>query len=83
MFYDHVADVPFESLDALNEFVDEERVDVDCLCQSLWSQCPTLSRTILDAFLQDIDAETILFHSYVRLDDMDVGPNDVLNISGL
>ena len=52
MLYDHVTDAPFESLDALDELADVEGVDVDCLCQPLWSRCPTLLRTILDALFQ-------------------------------
>ena len=59
-----------------------------CRCQPLRSRCPTLLLA---------DVETILLHSHVRLDDMDVlllpnhgtdddlddGPNDVLNISNV
>ena len=72
---------------------------MDCQCQPLWSRCPTLLRTILDVLFQDVDVETILLHSHVRLDDMDVlllhipnhdadddldvGPNDVLSISNV
>ena len=85
--YDDVADAQFESLDALDEPV--EGLDVGCQCQPLRSRCPTLLA----------DVETILLHSHVRLDDMDVlfhipnhddddddvdaGPNDILNISNV
>ena len=76
MLYDHVADAPLESLDALDELADVGGPDVGCLCQSLWSRCPTLLLTILDIFLdvllQNVDVETILLHSHVCLDLMDV-----------
>ena len=86
LLYNDVADVQFESLDALDE--PPEGRDVGCQCQSLRSRCPTLLLA---------DVETILLHSHVRLDDMDVlllpnldtdddldaGPNDVLNISNV
>ena len=58
-----------------------------CQCQPLKSRCPTLLLA---------DVETILLHSHVRLDDMDVllpnhdadedidaDPNDVLSISNV
>ena len=87
LLYDDVADAQFESLDALDE--PAEGLDVGCQCQPLRSRCPTLLLA---------DVETILLHSHVRLDDMDVplhipnhdadddldvGPNDVLNISNV
>ena len=99
LLYDGVADAQFESLDALDELADEAGLDVGCQCQSLWSRYPTLLLTIIDALFQDVDVGTILLHSHVRLDDMDalllripnhdaeddldVGPNDVLNISNV
>ena len=106
MLYDDVADAQFESLDALDEPADVVGLDVGCQRQSLWSRCPTLLlllllllRAILDALFKDVDVGTILLHSHVRLDDMDVlllhipnhdadddldvGPNDVLNISNV
>ena len=86
LLYGDVADAQFESLDALDE--PAEGRDVGCRCQSLRSRCPTLLLA---------DVETILLHSHVRLDDMDVlllpnhdadddsnaGPNDVLNLSNV
>ena len=100
LLYDDVADAQLESLDALGALADVVGQDVGCQCQSLWSRCPTLLRTILDALFQDVDVGTILLHSHVRLDDVDVplllhipnhdadddldaGPNDVLNISNV
>ena len=89
LVYDDVADAQFESLDVFDELVDVVGLDVGCRCQSLRSQWPTLLLA---------DVETILLHSHVRLDDMDVllhipnhdadddlnvGPNDVLNISNV
>ena len=49
LLYDDFADAQFESLDALDELADVVGLDVDCQCQSLWSRCPILLRTILDA----------------------------------
>ena len=87
LLYDDVADAQFGSFDAIDD--PAEGLDVGCQCQPLRSRCPTLRLA---------DVETILLHSHVRLDDMDVhllpkkhdadddldaGPNDVLNISNV
>ena len=88
LLYGDVADAQFESLDVFDELVDVVGLDVGCRCQPLRSRCPTLLLA---------DVETILLHSHVRLDDMDIlllpnldtdddldaGPNDVLNISNV
>ena len=88
LLYDDVADAQFESLDVFDELVDVVGLDVGCRCQPLRSRCPTL-------LLADVG--TILLHSHVRLDDMDVlllpnhdadddsnaDPNDGLNISNV
>ena len=85
LLYNDVADAQFESPDALDE--PAEGRDVGCQCQSLRSRCSTLLVA---------DVETILLHSHVRLDDMDLllpnhdadddlntGPNDGLSISNV
>ena len=99
LLYGDVADAQFESLDVFDELVDVVGLNVGCRCQSLRSLCPTLLLlAILDALFQDADVGSILLHSHVRLDDMDVllhipnhdadddldvGPNNVLNISNV
>ena len=94
LLYDDVADAQFESLDALDELADAVGLDVGCQCQSLRSRCPTLLllQAILDALFQDADVGTILLHSMDVLlhipnhdadDHLEVGPNDVLNISNV
>ena len=86
--YDDIANAQFQSLDVFDALVDVVGLDVGCRCQPLRSRCPTL-------LLADVG--TILLHSHVRLDDMDVlllpnhdadddlnaGPNDGLNISNV
>ena len=81
LLYDDVADAQFESLDVFDALVDVVGLDVGCRCQSLRSRCPTLLL---------VDVGTILLHSHVRLDDMDVlllpnhaDSNDGLNISNV
>ena len=87
LLYNDVADAQFESLDVFDELVDVVGLDVGCRCQPLRSRCHTL-------LLADVG--TILLHSHIRLDDMDVllpnldtdddldaGPNDVLNVSNV
>ena len=63
LLYDDVADAQFESLDVFDELVDVVGLDVGCRCQSLRSRWPTL-------LLADVG--TILLHSHVRPDDIDV-----------
>ena len=88
LLYDDVADAQFVSLDVFDALVDVVGLDVGCRCQPLRSRCPTL-------LLADVG--TILLHSHVHLDDMDVlllpnldtdddldaGSNDVLNLSNV
>ena len=88
LLYDDVADAQFESLEVFDELVDVVGLDVGCRCQPLRSRCPTLLA----------DVGTILLHSHVRFDDMDVplllpnheadddpnaDPNGGLNISNV
>ena len=81
LLYEDVADAQFESPDVFDELVDVVGLDVGCRCQPLRSRCPTLLL---------VDVGTILLHSHVRLDDMDVlllpnhaDSNDGLNISNV
>ena len=78
MLYDDVADVQFESLDAIEELADVEGLAAGCRCRSLLSRCcrRTLPLTILDVLLDvllgNVDVGANLLHSHVCLDDMDV-----------